>query len=123
VYQANQPNGGDAWVPGKEARRRNRRRDPHQFLNRFCPGLDKTGGRFFRQRHRATTSERLSRVLRFMRASGGRVRVVSTRDGLPLRRDAGFSQGSLMGRAGIEPAKNAILRGCSALTYRLIPTF
>jgi hypothetical protein len=34
---------------GREARRRNRRRDLEQFLNRFCPGLDKIRGRFFRQ--------------------------------------------------------------------------
>jgi hypothetical protein len=34
---------------GKEARYRNRRRDLRQFLNRFCPSLDKTRQRFFRQ--------------------------------------------------------------------------
>jgi hypothetical protein len=34
---------------GKEARRRNRQSDLRQFLNRFCPGLDKTRQKFFRQ--------------------------------------------------------------------------
>jgi hypothetical protein len=34
---------------GKEARYRNRQRDLRQFLNRFCPSLDKTRRRFFRQ--------------------------------------------------------------------------
>jgi DDE family transposase len=34
---------------GKEARCRNRQRDLRQFLNRFCPSLDKTRQRFLRQ--------------------------------------------------------------------------
>ncbi len=34
---------------GKEARRRNRLRDLRQFLHRFCPELDKTRQKFFRQ--------------------------------------------------------------------------
>src|SRR5438552_540612 len=43
------PNGGDAAMLGKDARRRNRLRDVRQFLQRFCPVLDKTRGKFFRQ--------------------------------------------------------------------------
>jgi hypothetical protein len=34
---------------GKEARYRNRQNDLRQFLKRFCPSLDKTRQRFFRQ--------------------------------------------------------------------------
>jgi hypothetical protein len=34
---------------GKDALCRNRKRDLRQFLQRFCPGLDKTRAKFFRQ--------------------------------------------------------------------------
>lgn len=34
---------------GKDAKRRNRQRDLRQFLQIFCPGLDKTRSKFFQQ--------------------------------------------------------------------------